>query len=121
MRRFGELESVIMHRLWEHASPLTVRQMLDTLRPDRVLAYTTVLTVMDNLFKKGLLRRELVGRAFEYAPTMSEGEYGARQLRDVLDDAADPVGALVGLVGRMRADEAAALRRALEAYGDDDR
>ncbi len=119
MRGFGELEAAIMDRLWARDAPATVREVLTDLQPDRTLAYNTVLTVVDNLFKKGWLRREPDGRAFRYAPTVSRAEYGARQLRHALDGAGDPAEALVRFVGRMSADETAALRQALEAYEQD--
>src|SRR5260370_1519878 len=57
MRRFGELEAVIMDRLWEWGRPVLVREMVDALHDDRALAYTTVMTVMENLYRKGWLRR----------------------------------------------------------------
>jgi predicted transcriptional regulator len=55
---FGELEATIMDRLWSRDAPATVRDVLNDLRRRREIAYTTVLTVMDNLYKKGWLRRE---------------------------------------------------------------
>jgi len=55
MRRFGELEAVIMDRLWELGRPTLVREMVDDLHEDRALASTTVMTVMDNLYRKGWL------------------------------------------------------------------
>ncbi len=116
VRGFGELEAAIMDRLWVRGVSATVREVLTDLQPERTLAYNTVLTVVDNLFKKGWLRREPDGRAFRYAPTVSRAEYGARQLRHALDDAGDPAEALVRFVGRMSADETAALRRALDGY-----
>ena len=64
MRRFGELEAVIMDRLWEWERPVLVREMVDALHDDRPLAYTTVMTVMENLYRKGWLRRERDGRAW---------------------------------------------------------
>jgi predicted transcriptional regulator len=112
----GELEAAIMDRLWVRGTPATAREVLVDLQPDRALAYNTVLTVMDNLFKKGWLRREKHGRAHRYEPTASRGEYGARLMRDALDEAGDPDEALVRFVGRMSAGEAAALRRALGAH-----
>jgi predicted transcriptional regulator len=57
MRRFGELEAVIMDRLWELGRPALVREIVDDLLEDRALAYTPVMTVMDNLYRKGWLRR----------------------------------------------------------------
>ena len=116
MRRFGELEAVIMDRLWTRREPATVREIVDELRQHREIAYTTVLTVMDNLYKKGWLRREPAGRAHRYTPVATREEYGARAMREALDDSGDPAEALLYFVGRMTLDEAAALRRALTTY-----
>ena len=71
MRQLGELEAAIMDRLWEWGRPALVREVVDDLRPDRPLAYTTVMTVMENLHRKGWLRREKDGRAWRYEPTRS--------------------------------------------------
>src|SRR4026208_1590427 len=60
-----------MDRLWERGRPTLVREMVEDLREDRALAYTTVMTVMDNLHRKGWLRRERDGRAWRYEPTGS--------------------------------------------------
>ena len=56
MRQLGELEAVIMDRLWEWGRPALVREVLDDLRKDRPLAYTTVMTVMENLHRKPTMR-----------------------------------------------------------------
>ena len=63
MRRFGELEAVIMDRLWAWGRPVLVREVVDDQHDDRPLAYTTVMTVMEHLYRKGWLRRERDGRA----------------------------------------------------------
>src|SRR5260370_17415167 len=68
MRRFGELEAVIMDRLWEWGRPVLVREVVDDLRDERGPAYTTVMTVMENLYRKGWLRRGRGGRAGGYDP-----------------------------------------------------
>ncbi|WP_165702559.1 BlaI/MecI/CopY family transcriptional regulator, partial [Mycobacteroides abscessus] len=60
----GEREATIMELLWSAAEPVTVRDVLDRL--ERPLAYTTVMTVLDNLHNKGHVTREKVGRAFQY-------------------------------------------------------
>ena len=116
MRGFGDLEAAIMEMLWARPGLTTVRELVDDFSATRSLAYTTVLTVVDNLYKKGWLRREPFGRAFRYTPTVTREEYGARQLRDALDDAGDPAEALVRFVGKMNESETAALRRALAAF-----
>ena len=117
MRGFGELEAAIMDRLWARGEPATVREVLGELQPGRELAYNTVLTVMDNLYKKGWLRREPDGRAYRFTPTSSREEYGARLMRDALDEAGDAAEALVRFVGQMSVEEAAALRAALRTHG----
>jgi predicted transcriptional regulator len=116
MRGFGELEATIMDCLWSQAEPVTVRQVLEHLRPARDVAYNTVLTVVDNLFKKGWLRREPAGRAFRYVAVVSRDEYGARLMREALDGSGDPRQALLTFVGQMSPVETAALRAALDNY-----
>src|SRR5712692_2766374 len=92
MRRFGDLEAVIMDRLWGQGRPMLVREMVEALRGDRALAYTTVMTVMENLHRKGWLRREREGRAWRYEPTGSRSGYTAALLREALDGAAPEAG-----------------------------
>lgn len=121
MRGFGELEQAIMDRLWERGEPATVREVHTELSADRLsegrqIAYTTVLTVMDNLLKKGWLTRERDGRAHRYQPTASRGEYGARLVREALTVSGDPAGSLLRLVDALSPGEQAALREALAAH-----
>ena len=84
----GALEAAIMRRLWIRGQA-TVREVLADLSADRrVLAYTTVMTVMSRLDSKGLLTRELVGKTYVYRPAFSEQELlrriAAQQVRHVL-------------------------------------
>jgi predicted transcriptional regulator len=113
MRGFGDLEAVIMDRLWTWNRSATVREVLDDLHAYRDIAYTTVMTVMDNLYRKGALIREKDGRAWRYAAARSRDEHAAELLYSVLDEAGDRGAALMRFVGRMRATEVDALRRAL--------
>jgi predicted transcriptional regulator len=114
MRRFGELEAVIMDRLWELGRPMLVREMVDDLRPDRTLAYTTVMTVMDNLYRKGWLRRERDGRAWRYEPTGSRSGYTAALMNDALATSTDRRTALAHFALQMSPQDAALLRDALD-------
>src|SRR5258706_4686009 len=82
MRQLGDLEAVIMDRLWEWGRPALVREMVDALHDDRGLAYTTVMTVMDNLYRKGWLRRERDGRAWRYEPARSRAGYTPALMND---------------------------------------
>lgn len=61
----GHLELALMEILWRHGES-NVRAVCDLL--ERPLAYTTVMTTLDRLYKKGLLARRKVERAFVYAP-----------------------------------------------------
>jgi predicted transcriptional regulator len=60
---FGRLEREVMEVIWRHA-PLNVRDVQSHLT--RAVAYTTVMTTLDRLFKKGFVDRERQGRAFVY-------------------------------------------------------
>jgi predicted transcriptional regulator len=52
MRGLGELEAAVMNLVWTRDAPVTVREILTELQPVRPLAYTTVMTVFDNLHRK---------------------------------------------------------------------
>jgi len=113
VRRLGQLESTIMDRLWAWDTPTSVRDVYDDLRSHRPVAYTTVMTVMDNLYKKGALSRELSGRAYFYRPTRAREEYVADLLEDALTASHDRTAAVLGFVERLSPDEIAELRSAL--------
>src|ERR1700751_6391905 len=114
MRRFGELEAVIRDRLWDQGRPMLVREMVEDLHDDRALAYTTVMTVMENLHRKGWLRRERDGRAWRYEPTGSRSAYTAALMKDALDSSADRRRALAHFALQMIPHAAAVLRDALD-------
>jgi predicted transcriptional regulator len=114
MRRLGELEAVIMDRLWEWGRPALVRDVVDELGKDRPLAYTTVMTVMENLYRKGWLRRERDGRAWRYEPTGSRSGYTAALMSDALSTSADRRTALAHFALQMSPHDAAVLREALD-------
>ncbi|MFG2042975.1 BlaI/MecI/CopY family transcriptional regulator [Dactylosporangium sp. NPDC048998] len=116
MRGFGELEAAVMAQLWAAGEPVTVRQVHTALCGQRVLAYTTVLTVTDKLYRKGWLQREPQGRAHVYWPVTSREKYGAGLMREALTDSGDREQALLHFVGQMTLEEAAALRAALNSY-----
>jgi predicted transcriptional regulator len=119
MRQLGELEAVIMDRLWERGSSVLVREMVDDLHSSRPLAYTTVMTVMENLHRKGWLRRERDGRAWRYEPTGSRSGYTAALMNDALGTSSDRRTALAHFVLQMSPHDVALLQQALDqAPGD---
>ena len=78
----GELEAVVMSRLWEHPD-VTAREIHSRLQ-SRDLALTTILTVLDRLHRKGLVDRERIGRAFTFRPAVGKGDFEAQVTHDVL-------------------------------------
>src|ERR1039457_3370791 len=71
----GPLEVTVMEILWARGDS-NVRDVVDRL--GRPLAYTTVMTTLDRLFKKGLLQRRKCDRAFFYSPTLNRTEWEHR-------------------------------------------
>ena len=104
----GELEADIMAVLWDNAQLITVRHVLTALQ--RPAAYTTVMTVMDNLHRKGLLTRERRGRAYHYRPVWGREEYTARIMREVLGAASDHDAVFAHFVSQMTAEESRSLQ-----------
>ena len=113
-RVLGELETEIMRRLWRRGAPTTVRELVDELQRDREIAYTTVMTVLDNLFKKGWLRRELDGRAYRYEPESTGEEYSAALMRGALETSPDHVAAFAHFLRQLPPDQDRALEDAYE-------
>lgn len=89
LRQFGELETVVMDVMWSGTEPLSVRNVHDVLKNERQIAYTTVMSTMDNLFRKGWLLREKVGLAYHYQPLMSREEHSAKLMRTVFESGGD--------------------------------
>lgn len=114
MARFGELEAAIMDQVWSAAGPVRVREVVEGIRRDREIAYTTVQTVMEILRNKGWLDREKDGRAHRYRATASRADYTAGLMDEALSESADPAAALVRFVERMDSAEVAQLRQALD-------
>jgi predicted transcriptional regulator len=113
VRGFGDLEAVIMHRVWERGEPVTVRELFDELSAERAIAYTTVMSTMDNLHRKGWLDRVREGKAYRYRATASREEYSARLMREALADGGDAEAVLSHFVTQIGSGEAEALRSVL--------
>ena len=74
MDPLGRLESEIMDRIWV-GGETSVRDLHRAFSSR--LAYTTIMTTVDRLYKKGLLSRNRSGRAYVYSAKLSESEYRA--------------------------------------------
>jgi predicted transcriptional regulator len=79
IQSLGPLEITLMEILWTHGES-NVREVVDRL--DRPLAYTTVMTTLDRLFKKGILERRKADRAFLYSPSLNRAEWESKRAGD---------------------------------------
>jgi len=120
MRGFGELEAEVMHRVWDHDGPVTVRELFDELRTRRAIAYTTVMSTMDNLHRKGWLAREKDGKAYRYTAVASREEYSARLMREAMAEAGDTEAVLSHFVAQMDGEQSQVLGTVLRKLADGD-
>lgn len=118
--RLGDLEREIMDRLWaiDPATPtaaMSVREIHDSISAQREIAYTTVMTVLDRLAKKGMVTRERDGRAWRYLPVSTSEELTADLLRDSLEhiESSDRRAAMLHFLDAASADEIDDLKSAL--------
>jgi predicted transcriptional regulator len=114
IRGFGDLEAVVMDVLWSRSGPSTVRSVHDELVAQRQIAYTTVMSTMDNLFRKGWLLRDKIGLAYHYRPTMSREEHSAKLMRTVFESGGDSELILNFFFENMADDESGKLRKAIK-------
>lgn len=113
MNGLGELEAAVMAVLWRAQQAMRVREVLGELAPRRTLAYTTVMTVLDNLHRKGWVVRQLDRKAYLYQPTRSREEAAAKTIRDLLAATGDPDSALLHFARTATTRELAVLRTAI--------
>lgn len=114
MAHLGQLEAAVMDRVWSWDRPVAVREVMEDLQRERDIAYTTVMTVMDNLHKKGMVVRQKSGRAYVYRPTRSRAAHTAELMEQALSGSADRGTALMRFVEQMSANEVAELRRLID-------
>lgn len=117
-RSLGPLEAEVMAVLWE-ASPASVRlvtERINTGRPERPLAYTTVMTVMSRLAEKGLLDRTLIGKTYDYRARLSQADFLARLSDDRVTAVLQEFGelALSQFLGHLEQLDPETLRRLVE-------
>lgn len=77
----GYLEVQVMEILWAHGESSVHDVIASVQRP---LAYTTIMTTMDRLFKKGLLNRRKLQRAFLYSPRLSKFEWEQARAQELV-------------------------------------
>lgn len=113
MREFGELEMAIMNVMWSTDAPVAVREVRERLHYNRPVAYTTVMTVMDILYRKGVLRRDKAGRAWRYWPAEDRESHDARLMAEALRAGGNEQITVERFLERVNDDEMETLRRAI--------
>ena len=115
-RQLGPLEDELLRALWTRGDA-TVRELIDDSAVDG--AYTTIMTTLDRLYKKGLLERTAEGRAFRYRPAQSEVEIHqnivATGLKELLSSAGHHEAPISFLVDTISQHDAALLEQLQEA------
>lgn len=104
-----------MDRLWNRGSDTstTVREIFDELAVERDIAYTTVMSTMDNLHTKGWLARERDGKAYKYWPTLTREQHSAHMMHEALDSGGRSDIVLSYFLEQIGPGESARLRAAL--------
>lgn len=112
-RPMGSLETEVLAALWAADRPLSPGDVHQIAGTD--LAYTTVMTILTRLWKKGLVDRERAGRAYVYAPKVSEADLAATKMHEQLERVGDREAALGRFVGSLSRRDERILRKLLEA------
>lgn len=89
----GPLEREVMEVMWE-LDEATVRQVVNLLQTRRTIAYTTVMTIMNNLVTKGLLKRTPQGKAHLYMVALSREEFLVKASQEAVSDVLNRFGDL---------------------------
>ena len=111
--RLGELETRIIETIWDKGGWLSTREVMEALSAERKIAYTTTMTVLARLWRKGLLQRRKDGRAYVYHTVHTREEWAAIRMRDLLAIAHDRAAALGHFVSDISPADLRQLRRLL--------
>lgn len=103
----GPLEWRVLEALWARQAPSSVRDLTPEF-PE--IAYTTLMTTLDRLYRKGVLARDTQGRAFTYQPRLTRTEFESARAGDAVRAAVRHGGPLTPLVSYL-----------VDAVGDRDR
>jgi predicted transcriptional regulator len=80
---WGKLEAELLEIVWENG-PMTVKRALFFIRKKRLYAYTTIMTMMNHLVRKGILLREKKGHSFVYYPVLTRNEFLKVAAEDII-------------------------------------
>ncbi|HRN69683.1 MAG TPA: BlaI/MecI/CopY family transcriptional regulator [Candidatus Woesebacteria bacterium] len=80
----GELEQKVMAVIWNSSESMKSREVLDAIGEE--YAYTTIMTIMDNLYQKGILDREKRGITYYYFPKKSRSQVINGKLETIFNE-----------------------------------
>ena len=113
-RERGQLEAEVMRILWDHEGAIGARVIQEGFGDSHVPAYTTLLTVLDRLQKKGeVVRIATSPRKVRFRPTRSDGERAGAAMLSALDGSGDREEALLRFADHLTARDVEMLQRAL--------
>jgi predicted transcriptional regulator len=112
----GDLEARVMRAVWTLQQPSSARVVHEVVAQDHPVALHTVITVLNNLVGKGLLRREKRSDLFHFQGTCTEAEFVARASRRVVEGilSLGPEAVAASFVDVMAERDPARLRELLE-------
>jgi len=113
---FGELEEKVMNVLWKKGNA-TVSEVKKALKDK--FAHTTIMTILDRLYKKGILNREKEGKGYRYYPLMSKEEFEKMVAKKVVKEMTKEnptvaIAAFEGIVENLSKDEIEKLKKMIE-------
>ncbi|MFL0506425.1 BlaI/MecI/CopY family transcriptional regulator [Ureibacillus sp. 179-F W5.1 NHS] len=94
-RFFGPLEAKIMDILWNVEKEMTIKDVQFELEKEKSTNFNTVMTVMNRLVEKGILRKKTVGRSSVYAPVQTRASFLNEQSKEMTHELMDEFGTVV--------------------------
>ena len=89
IQSIGKLEAEIFKMVCDKQDGITVRDIYEDLRLKRKIAYTTVMSVMNSLTTKGLLKQNKSSMAYVYKPTVSKEKLATKIIQSIIDKLLD--------------------------------
>jgi len=114
---FGDLEEKVMDAVWKLGNA-TVSETREYLGKDK-FAHTTIMTILDRLYKKGILTRKKEGKGYRYYPLMTKEEFEKAVAKKVISDMvkSNPslaLPAFEGVIEELSAEEIEKLKKLIE-------
>lgn len=88
----GNLEKQIMELIWNLDHPMCVAEVVEILSKKRVIAYTTVMTIMTRLVNKGILTRQLHESKYLYRAHVNRDEFAAKAIHAIFSNVLSSLG-----------------------------